>query len=245
MARLDGRGALDPRQVQIETGFQRNAEGSVLYRAGGTVVLATASCSAGAPPWMNGRPGGWITAEYAMHPRANPSRRQDRDSRKGPPKARSLEIQRLIGRALRAAVNLPQLDACTITIDCDILEADGGTRTASVTAGYMALALALQRLDKIHCLIEQVAAISVGLVGGHLLVDLDYPEDSNAAMDMNVVASRDGAVVEVQATAEDRPIPGADFDRLLQAALGGVAQLCTIQSQALAGAGIALDGLGQ
>jgi ribonuclease PH len=238
MKRSEGRGHFDPRAVQIETGFQRNAEGSALYRAGGTVVLATASCNPGAPAWMGNRPGGWVTAEYAMHPRANPNRRQDRDSRKGPPKARSLEIQRLIARALRAAVDLSQLDACTITVDCDILEADGGTRTASVTAGYVALALALERLGKGDCLIDQVAAISVGIVQDEVLVDLDYPEDSNAAMDMNVVATREGKLVEVQATAEDGAVSQADFAQLLQAGLGGVQQLCELQRRVLAKAGL-------
>ncbi len=229
------------RPIEITTGFHRNAEGSVLYRTGGTVVLCTASVDEQVPKWMIEAGTGWLTAEYQMHPRANPARRQSREGRTRPPKGRTHEIQRLVGRSLRAAVDLSALGPRTITIDCDVLEADGGTRTASVTAGYIATALGLHNLGLANVLRDQVAAISVGHVDDQVHVDLDYAEDSTARVDMNVVATRDGELVEVQATAEGLPISRPDFNSMLDAALRTVTSLCELQEQALAKAGADLN----
>jgi len=231
-------------------GFHRNAEGSVLYRAGGTVVLCTASVDPTVPAWMLGKGTGWLTAEYQMHPRASPAHREPRDGRGKAPSGRTQEIQRLIGRALRAAVDLKQLGEQTITIDCDILEADGGTRTASITAGFVALALALERMRStgaltVPVLRDQVAAISVGHLADGLALDLVYTEDSAARVDMNVVATVRGTIVEVQATAEDEAIPRAELDRMVDLALAGVASLARAQQRALADAGVDLAGLFQ
>jgi ribonuclease PH len=230
----------DYRPVQIETGFHRNAEGSVLYRAGGTVVLCTASVEDSVPKWMDENAGGWLTAEYQMHPRANPQRRESREGRLRPPKGRTLEIQRLVGRSLRSAMDLKRFGTRSITIDCDVLEADGGTRTASVTAGYIATALALHHLGLARVLQDQIAGISVGYVDGEVLVDLDYTEDSSARVDMNVVATRDGRLVEVQSTAEGQAIARSDFDAMLDAALSAIQRLCDLQVKALESANVDL-----
>ncbi|AUX26605.1 ribonuclease PH [Sorangium cellulosum] len=231
-------------------GFHRNAEGSVLYRAGRTVVLCTASVDPTVPAWMLGKGAGWLTAEYQMHPRSSPARREPRDGRGKAPSGRTQEIQRLIGRALRAAVDLKQLGEQTIAIDCDILEADGGTRTASITAGFVALALALARMRAAGSLTapvlrDQVAAISVGHLADGLALDLVYTEDSAARVDMNVVATARGAIVEVQATAEDEAIPRSELDRMVDLATAGVASLARAQQRALADAGVDLAGLFQ
>jgi ribonuclease PH len=231
-------------------GFHRNAEGSVLYRAGRTVVLCTASVEPTVPAWMMGKGAGWLTAEYQMHPRSSPARREPRDGRGKAPSGRTQEIQRLIGRALRAAVDLKQLGEQTIAIDCDVLEADGGTRTASITAGFVALALALDRMRaagslEAPVLRDQVAAISVGHLPGGLALDLVYTEDSSARVDMNVVATAVGSIVEVQATAEDEAIPRAELDRMTDLALAGVASLASAQHRALSSAGVDLSALFQ
>ncbi len=236
------------RPVEVTTGFHRNAEGSVFYRAGGTVVLAAASVEDAVPEFMRGRGRGWVTAEYQMHPRANPHRRESRDGRDRPLSGRAREIQRLVGRALRAAVDLDRLGERTIAIDCDVFEADGGTRTASVTAGWIALALALatlreRRVLEIPALREPVAAVSVGHVGGRLLLDLDYAEDSTARVDLNLVATERGAIVEIQGTAEGEPISRAELDAMTDLALRGVSELCRRQREALAGAGVDLGAL--
>jgi len=225
------------RPVEITTGFHRNAEGSVLYKAGGTVELCTASVDDQVPKWMLEAGSGWLTAEYQMHPRANPVRRETREGRGRAPKGRTHEIQRLVGRSLRAALDLDALGPRTITVDCDVLEADGGTRTAAITAGYVATALALHNLGLANVLRDQIAAISIGHVDGEILVDLDYSEDSTARVDMNVVATRDGHLVEVQSTAEGVPITRAEFDRMLDAALRSIKSLCETQEQALRQAG--------
>ena len=225
------------RPLEISTGFHRNAEGSVLYQAGGTVVLCTASVDDQVPKWMIEAGSGWLTAEYQMHPRANPVRREKREGRGRPPKGRTHEIQRLVGRSLRAALDLDALGPRTITVDCDVLEADGGTRTASVTAGYIATALALHNLGLANVLRDQIAAISVGHVDDEVHVDLDYAEDSTARVDMNVVATRDGKLVEVQSTAEGLPIARSEFNSMLDAALHTIASLCKLQEQALGKAG--------
>ena len=247
--RHDGRASDAPRPVEMTSGFQRNAEGSVLYRAGGTVVLCTASIDPKVPPFLEGKGKGWLTAEYQMHPRASPARREARDGRGKAPGGRTQEIQRLVGRALRAAVALEKLGERTLVVDCDVLEADGGTRTASVTGGFVATAIALHKLAKTGAvgagiLREPVAAISVGcLEGGPPLLDLVYVEDSRAAFDLNVVATESGAIVEVQGTAEAAPLPRRDVDRMIDLGLAGVAELVRVQRQALERAGVDLAAL--
>lgn len=248
MQRSNGRGPSDHRPVEMVTGFHRNAEGSVLYRAGGTVVLCTASVADELPKWMSDEKRGWITGEYQMHPRCNPVRREPREGRGRAPKGRTMEIQRLVGRSLRAALDLEALGPRSITVDCDVLEADGGTRTASITGGFVALALALDRLHARESLDRPVlrapvAAISVGLRDESILVDLDYAEDSTARVDMNVVATAGGEVVEVQATAEGVPIRREQFDAMLDAALEAISSLAAEQRKALAGAGVMLERL--
>jgi ribonuclease PH len=236
------------RPVEMNLGFHRFAEGSVLYRSGGTLVLCTASVDDAVPDFLAGRGQGWITAEYQMHPRANPRKRENRDGRDRPLGGRAREIQRLIGRALRCAVDLSRLGERTLSLDCDVLEADGGTRTASVTGGFVALALAMAALEKRGVLRgpvlrDQVAAISVGHVGGELALDLCYAEDSAARVDLNVVATREGAIVEIQGTAEGEAVPRSDVDRMVDLALEGISELTRLQREALATAGIELDRL--
>ncbi|MFO7177631.1 MAG: ribonuclease PH [Pseudomonadota bacterium] len=243
------RGGRDPRTlrpVEMEIGFQRLAEGSVLYRAGGTVVLCTVSVDEKVPEFLVGRGKGWLTAEYQMHPRANPKRRENRDGRERPLSGRTREIQRLIGRALRAAVDLDRLGERTLALDCDVLEADGGTRTAAVTGGFVALAaaaatLAERGLLKGPIVNDQVAAVSVGHVDGELALDLNYLEDSSARFDLNVVATARGDIVEVQGTAEAEPLPRAEVDRMIDLALEGIGTLCELQRRALEAARIPLD----
>jgi ribonuclease PH len=242
--RSDGRGSADLRKITITHGAQSNPEGSVLYRAGGTLVLVAASVEESVPPWMKGQGRGWVTAEYAMHPRANPDR-QRRDGRKGSIDGRTAEIQRLIARALRAAVRLEKLGERSITVDCDVLDADGGTRTASITAGFIALAMALDGLRKAGKIAagvirEPIAAISVGMVNKKLLLDLPYAEDSKADVDLNVVATERGTIVEVQGTAEGAPIAREDFDRLLALAIGSMPALVAVQQASLKEANVDL-----
>lgn len=219
----------------------------MLYRAGGTVVLCTASIDPGVPAWMTGRGVGWLTAEYQMHPRSSPARREARDGRGKAPSGRTQEIQRLIGRALRAAIDLEKVGERTITIDCDVLEADGGTRTASITGGFVALALGVAKLvdrgEIQPALREEVAAVSVGKRGDELLLDLDYSEDSKADVDMNVVATSTGALIEVQATAERGTMHRAEHDGLLDLALSGIRSLVALQRGALASANVAWEKL--
>jgi len=230
-------------------GFHRHSEGSVLYRAGSTVVLCTASVDNKVPPFLEGKGKGWLTAEYQMHPRSNPPRREQRDGRGKAPSGRTQEIQRLVGRALRAAVDLERLGERTITLDCDVLEADGGTRTASVTGGFVALALALHKLTTNGVLTEKVlrepvAATSVGCVANDALaLDLVYLEDSAARVDLNVVATASGGIVEVQGTAEGEAVPRKTIDAMVDLALRGIGVLVGIQSAALARAGVDLRAL--
>jgi ribonuclease PH len=240
MARHDKRNHSQLRPIDIEVGFHKNAEGSVLYRAGRTVVLCTASLENEVPKWMEDQNRGWLTAEYQMHPRANPQRREKREGRSGKLKGRTQEIQRLIGRSLRAALDLDALGSRMITVDCDVLEADGGTRTASVTAGFVAVAMALYKQGLARVMHDQVAAISVGLVKGEVCVDLDYIEDSGAHVDMNIVATRGGRLIEVQGTSEAEPIERAQFDALLNAGLDSMKELCAMQQQALEAADMSL-----
>lgn len=245
MARHDGRAIDALRPVEMITGFHRMSEGSVLYRAGSTVVLCTASVDPKVPPWMEGKGKGWVTAEYQMHPRSNPVKRESRDGRGKAPSGRTQEIQRLIGRALRAAVDLEKLGEQQISVDCDVLEADGGTRTASITGGFVALCIALAKLRADGRVTqpvvrEHVAATSAGYVGDELMLDLAYVEDSKAEVDLNLVATRSGAIIEVQGTAEGAPIPRREIDRLVDTALVGIHTLTGLQDKALVGAGVDL-----
>ena len=248
VVRSDGRLLEQHRQTEILPGFQRNAEGSVLYRVGHTVVLCTVSVDSTVPAWMVGRGKGWLSAEYQMHPRASPTRRESRDGRGKAPSGRTQEIQRLIGRALRAAVDLEAFGERTLAIDCDVLEADGGTRTASITGSYVALVLALAHLRDAGALPrpvlrEQVAAVSVGHLEHGLALDSVYAEDSRARVDLNLVATARGAIVEVQGTAEGEAVPRADIDRMVDLGLSGIATLVIAQAAAVAAAGIELTSL--
>jgi ribonuclease PH len=250
VSRPDGRSLTEPRSVEIVPHFQRNAEGSVLYRAGGTVVLCAASIDATVPAWMAGKGKGWLTAEYQMHPRAGRAKRDPREGRAKSISGRTQEIQRLIGRAIRSAIDLDAIGERTLVLDCDVLEADGGTRTASVTGGFIATILALAKLTRQGALErrvvrDQVAAISVGHVDGGAALDLVYVEDSAARVDMNVVATARGAIIEVQATAEGEAIDRAELDRMVDLGLSGVAELVRVQREAIAAAGVDLASLFQ
>lgn len=235
--RADNRKADELRPVGFEIGFARHAEGSVLISCGQTRVLCTASVEPRVPPWLKGKGSGWVTAEYGMLPRATHTR-SPREAARGKQGGRTLEIQRLIGRSLRAVVDLEALGERTITIDCDVLQADGGTRTASITGGYVALSLATARLladqklstNPIH---GHIAAISVGIVAGEPLLDLDYSEDAGAETDMNVVMNEAGGFVEVQGTAEGHAFQRGELDRLLDLAASGIGQLLELQKSAL------------
>ncbi len=247
MSRADGRSYDALRPISIETNVQRNPEGSVLYRCGGTTVLIAASVSEKVPDWMKDTGRGWLTAEYDMHPRANPERKR-RDRQKGRIDGRSSEIQRLVGRALRAAVNLDELGERMVTVDCDVLDADGGTRTASITGGFVATAMALDLLRREGLvgdgvLREPITAISVGLLDANPLLDLCYTEDRDAEVDLNVVGTPRGGVVEVQGTAEGAPIDRAHLDQMIDLALGAMPALAEAQRQALRTLDIDLDRL--
>lgn len=247
MSRVDGRSDDALRPVSIETSVQRYPEGSVLYRSGDTTVLIAASVSEGVPDWMRDTGRGWLTAEYAMHPRANPERKR-REGREGRIDGRTSEIQRLVGRALRAALDFERLGDRTITIDCDVLDADGGTRTASITGGMIATAIALDRLRAAGLvqkgvLRELVAAVSVGLIGGRPLLDLCYAEDRDADVDLNVVGTARGGVVEVQGTAEGAPIVREALDRMIDLALGAMPALAAEQTRVLRSLDIDIDRL--
>ena len=236
--RSHGRGPAELRPVSIEPGFVRPAAGSALISCGETRVICTASVLDSVPRWMAGRGTGWLTAEYGMLP-ASTGRRKERPGTRGGPDGRTIEIQRLIGRALRGVVDLAGLGERTIHIDCDVLQADGGTRCASITGGYVALALACARLQGDGALPRSpltgtVAAVSCGVVDGTPLLDLDYPEDSSAEVDANVVMTGDGGLVEVQATAERTPLSRAHLDDLLRLAEEGIAQLRFAQAEAVA-----------
>jgi ribonuclease PH len=224
--------------VTITPGFMRTAAGSALIEEGGTRVICTASVQDSVPRWMAGQGRGWVTAEYGMLPASTGDRKQ-RDVSKGRPDGRTVEIQRLIGRSLRGVVDFEALGERTVYLDCDVLEADGGTRCASITGAYVALHLALQRLVDEGALgavplNETVAAVSVGMVGGTPMLDLDYSEDSTAEVDMNVVMTGDGGLVEVQATAERTPLTRASLDDLLALGAAGIERLREAQQAGLA-----------
>ena len=238
--RHDGRGPEQLREVTIETGAQRYAEGSALISFGDTRVLCAASVAQEVPRWLRGQGRGWVSAEYAMLPRAT-AERSPRESAKGRIGGRTHEIQRLIGRALRGAVELEAMPDLAITLDCDVLQADGGTRTASITGAWVALALALDGLVASGKLprrprLDGLAAVSVGVVDGRPVLDLDYVEDSTAGVDMNVVVAGDGRFVEVQGTAEGAPFSREEMDALLDLAVSGCRQLFVAQDVALAAA---------
>ncbi len=238
--RPDGRAAHELRPIRFTRGFTRHAEGSVLVEFGNTRVLCTASVEERVPPFLKGKGQGWVTAEYGMLPRSTHTR-SDREAAKGKQSGRTQEIQRLIGRSLRAVVDLQALGERTITLDCDVLQADGGTRTASITGAWVALHDALQGLQSQGVLArwplrEGLAAVSVGLVDGQARLDLDYAEDSGCQADVNVVMTASGGVVEVQGTAESHPFSRQELDTLLELAAQGIGQLCALQQQALKGA---------
>ncbi len=239
-ARADGRPADGLRPVTFSTGVQEYAEGSVLVGFGRTRVLCAASVEPGVPRWRQGRGEGWVTAEYAMLPRAT-AERTPRESVRGRIGGRTHEIQRLIGRSLRSVVDLRGLGEHSVHIDCDVLQADGGTRTASITGAWVALALALDRLVAGGRLVRRprldpLAAVSVGVVGGAVLLDLCYTEDVAAQVDMNVVMAGGGRFVEVQGTAEGAPFSRAEMDGMLALAEKGCAELFALQQSAAAGA---------
>ena len=234
-----GRGEDGMRPVRIELGAMKFADGSARIEMGDTHVLVAATVDHRVPPFLIDSGKGWATAEYAMLPRST-SRRSGREVKKGRQSGRSAEIQRLIGRSLRAALDLKAMPGITLTIDCDVIQADGGTRTASITGAYVAachaLAGSLLAGDIPRWPIrDQVAAISVGVVGGRPMLDLDAPEDQSADVDMNVVASTGGALIEVQGTAEGATFSRAELDRLLDLAMGGIVDLGRAQDAALAG----------
>jgi ribonuclease PH len=231
--RADGRVATQLRPVSFQLGVQKWAEGSCLVRFGDTQVLCAATIADRVPPHLRGKGTGWVTAEYSMLPRAT-AERTDRESVKGRLGGRTHEIQRLIGRSLRDAIDLTRLGERTISIDCDVIVADGGTRTASITGGYVALAAALITYGMDRHLVAKVAAISVGLVDGTPLLDLDYSEDSHADVDFNVVGTDAGTFVEVQGTAEGRPFDRAAMDGLMDLASAGLEQLFVAQGEILA-----------
>jgi ribonuclease PH len=235
--RHNGRAADALRPVRFTRRFTCHAEGSVLVEFGDTRVLCTASVEETVPPFLRGKAQGWVTAEYGMLPRATHTR-SPREAARGKQTGRSQEIQRLVGRSLRAAVDLSALGERTITIDCDVLQADGGTRTASITGGFLALSDACEGLQRRRLigaspLHGQVAAVSVGIVRGMPMLDLDYTEDSEAETDMNVVMNNGGAFIEVQGTAEGHAFRRHELDALLNLAAAGIGELCTLQAQAL------------
>ena len=238
-SRSHDRAAADPRPTSIEPGFVRTADGSALISQGETRVICTASVNESVPRWLDGTGRGWVTSEYAMLP-ASTGERKARDISRGRQDGRGVEIQRLIGRSLRGVVDFETLGERSVYVDCDVLEADGGTRCAAITGGYVALQLALAglveegKLDRLP-LNQSVAAISVGLVEGRALCDLDYAEDSGAEVDANVVMTGDGGLVEVQATAERTPLSRASLDELLSLAEGGIARLRDAQDEAVGG----------
>jgi ribonuclease PH len=238
--RVDGRAADELRNVTIERGWSKQAEGSALISFGETRVLCTASFTGGVPRWLSGKGSGWVTSEYSMLPRAT-NTRSDRESVKGRIGGRTHEISRLIGRSMRAIIDLKALGENTVVLDCDVLQADGGTRTAAITGAYVALADAVEWArgrkligQKAVPLIDSVAAVSVGIIDGEPMLDLAYTEDVRAETDMNVVATGRGLFVEVQGTAERAPFDRRELDSLLDLALSGTERLTAIQREVLA-----------
>ena len=240
LGRTDGRDTNELRAVRILTDYMPQAEGSALIEMGNTKVICTASVEDRVPPFLRNKGQGWVTAEYSMLPRAT-NQRTPRETGRGGPSGRTHEIQRLIGRSVRAIVDMKRIGERTITLDCDVIQADGGTRTAAITGAYVALELACRRLlqtgqIKRSPMLDQVAAVSVGIVGGRPLLDLKYDEDSGAEVDMNVVCTGDGRFIEVQGTAEGKPFSRIGMDQLLGLAGEGIQKLLILQKEALAAA---------
>jgi len=236
--RPSGRDADQMRVVCFTPDFTRHAEGSVLVEFGDTRVLCTASVEKRVPPWLRGSGGGWVTGEYGMLPRAT-NTRSSREATRGKQGGRTLEIQRLIGRSLRAIINLEALGERTITLDCDVIQADGGTRTASISGAYVALSLAIRRMSEKKAFARnpvygQVAAVSVGIYRGAPVLDLDYAEDSEAETDMNIVMNEAGNFIEVQGTAEGHAFTDSELGSMLDLARKGVAEIITAQNEVLA-----------
>ena len=237
LLREDNRKNDEIRKVNVHTNYTIYAEGSVMIEMGNTKVLCTASVNEKVPPFLRGQGKGWLTAEYSMLPRAT-HERNIRESAKGKLSGRTMEIQRLIGRSLRACIDLEKLGERTITVDCDVIQADGGTRTASITGGYIALAIAIERLIKNgklneNPLIANIAAISVGVVDGNILLDLKYTEDFAAEVDMNVIMNSKGEYVEVQGTGEEATYTRDDLNKLLDYAEKGIRELFEIQEASI------------
>ncbi len=236
--RPDGRAADALRSVHIQTGALKFAEGSVLIEVGDTRILVAASVEARVPPFLKDKGQGWVTAEYSMLPRATHTR-SSREVNQGRPSGRTAEIQRLIGRSLRAVIDTSKMPDRTLTLDCDVIQADGGTRTAAITGAYVAASLALARLLLTGDIVEwpitaQLAAVSVGIVGGTPLLDLEYVEDQVAEVDMNVVATAEGSLVEIQGTGEKRSFLRKEMDALVDLAFKGVGELAAVQNAVLA-----------
>ncbi|HEY7525708.1 MAG TPA: ribonuclease PH [Candidatus Limnocylindria bacterium] len=230
--RPDGRATTQLRPVKIVTDYLKFAEGSVLIRVGDTRVICAVTIEDRVPGWLRGKGTGWVTAEYSMLPRAGTERSQ-REAHTGRIGGRTHEIQRLIGRSLRGVMDLAKLGERTVTVDCDVIQADGGTRTASITGAYVALARALKKYGMAHLLTGQVAAVSVGMSGGTPLLDLNYAEDSTADVDFNVVMTDDERFVEVQGTAEHRAFDRAQMNAMIDLAAAGIRQLFELQRTAI------------
>ncbi|NBV89340.1 MAG: ribonuclease PH [Betaproteobacteria bacterium] len=222
------RSPADPRPCKIEVNVSRYAEGSCMIETGNTKVFCTASIDEAVPSWLKGKGQGWVTAEYGMLPRSTHTR-SDREAARGKQGGRTLEIQRLIGRSLRAVVQLEQLGERTITLDCDVLQADGGTRTASITGACLALFDALHGLSLGHCMLDRVAAVSVGIVGGVPLLDLNYEEDSGCDTDLNLAMTASGGLIEIQGTAEGKPFSRQELDQLVDLGTAGLQRLHGLQ----------------
>jgi ribonuclease PH len=236
------------REIRITPHFLKHPEGSVLVETGDTKVVCAASVDDRVKEWLRGKGRGWVTAEYAMLPRANANRNLREGQFGRWPSSRSQEIQRLIGRCLRAAVWPARLGERTITVDCDVLQADGGTRTASITGGFVALAIALDKLvrakkAKLRPLKRMIAAVSVGIVGERVLLDLDYSQDSTADVDLNIAGDDRGQIVEVQGTAEGEPFSAAQLARMTELGLAGIASICRAQQRSLEQAGVDLEAM--
>jgi ribonuclease PH len=231
--RNDGRRPDQLRPLELEPDFLEQPHGSVLFAQGKTKVLCTASVQEGVPRWLYGKGRGWLTAEYSLLP-ASTGDRTEREASRGRLGGRTVEIQRLIGRSLRAVTDFEALGERTLWVDCDVLQADGGTRCAAISGAYIAARRALDRFGLGRTLTGSVAAVSVGIVGGEPLLDLDYSEDSQAEVDMNVVMTGEGALVEVQATAERTPFTRARLDELLELAAAGIEEIATAQEEAAA-----------
>ena len=233
--RTDGRRPDELRPLELLPDYLEQPHGSVLFSQGKTKVLCTASIQEGVPRWLYGKGRGWLTAEYSLLP-ASTGDRTEREASRGKQGGRTIEIQRLIGRSLRSVTDFDALGERTLWVDCDVLQADGGTRCAAICGAYVAARRALDRFGLSRTLTGSVAAVSVGLVGGEPLLDLDYSEDSEAEVDMNVVMTGEGALVEVQATAERTPFGRAHLDELLELAAGGIEEIASAQEEAVAAA---------